>query len=301
MAQAAAGIANRKVLRPQEILGLLWRHRIIIAITSAVGAVLAGGIASLIPPQYEATTILSPVSGSSSSGQLGALGSLAAQFGGLGALSGLTAADGKKAESVATLQSEELTERYISDNKLLPVLYSSKWNGATKSWTTSDSKSVPTLWKANLLFKRHLRTVTTDTRTNLVTLTITWKDPHLAADWANGLVKLTNEYLRDKAISASERNIDYLNSQAAKTDAVGVKQAIYTIMESEINKVMLARGDEEYALKIVDPAFAPEKSSSLSVIAWAVIGLISALAVAVATVLLRKRMSINETVDELSE
>jgi uncharacterized protein involved in exopolysaccharide biosynthesis len=301
MDQAAAGTDNRQVLRPQEILSLLWSRRIVIALASIVGALVAGGIASLIPPQYEATTILSPVSGSSSSGQLGALSSLATEFGGLGALSGLAGADSKKSESVAALQSEELTERYISDNKLLPVLYSKKWNSDTKTWRTTDPKSVPTLWKANLLFKKHLRTVTMDSRTYLVTMTITWKDPRLAAEWANGLVKLTNDYLRDKAISESERNIDYLNTQAAKTDAVGVKQAIYTIMESEINKVMLARGDEEYALKIIDPAFAPEKSSSLGVFAWTVLGLICAFALAVAAVLLVNRMALNETVDELSE
>jgi uncharacterized protein involved in exopolysaccharide biosynthesis len=301
MTQAAAGSENRHVLHPHEIASLLWSHRFAIALASILGALLAGGIALRVPQQYEATAILSPVSGSSSSGQLSALSSLAAQFGGLGALSGLTTADGKKAESIATLQSEELTERYIADNNLLPVLYRKKWNSATKSWTTTNPKSVPTLWKANALFKRHLRTVTTDSRSSLVTLTITWTDPYLAAEWANGLVKLTNGYLRDKAIAESERNIDYLNTQAAKTDAVGVKQAIYTIMESEINKVMLARGDEEYALKVIDPAFAPETSSSLGAAAWAVLGLIFACALAVAAVLAANRMALSRKVDAPSE
>jgi uncharacterized protein involved in exopolysaccharide biosynthesis len=293
MTQAAVGSESRHVLYPLEIVSLLWRHRIAIALVSVLGALLAGGIAWKVPRQYEATAILSPVSGSSSSGQLSGLSSLAAQFGGLGALSGLATADSKKAESVATLQSEELTERYIAENNLLPVLYRKKWNSATKTWTTTDPKSVPTLWKANVLFKRHLRTVTTDSKTNLITLRITWTNPYLAAQWANGLVKLTNDYLRDKATAESERNIDYLNAQAAKTDAVGVRQAIYTIMESEINKVMLARGDEEYALKVIDPAFAPETSSSLGPPAWAAIGLLLAFAFAVAVVLAANRMALN--------
>jgi hypothetical protein len=47
--------------------------------------------------------------------------------------------------------------------------------------------------------------------------------------WANELVRMTNDYLRDQAIQESERNIAYLNDQASKTDAVGAKQAIYAL------------------------------------------------------------------------
>ena len=47
-----------------------------------------------------------------------------------------------------------------------------------------------------------------------------------------------------------------------KTDVVTVKQAIYSILQSEINKEMLARGNDEYAFKILDPAVAPERPST---------------------------------------
>jgi uncharacterized protein involved in exopolysaccharide biosynthesis len=93
-------------------------------------------------------------------------------------------------------------------------------------------------------------------------MTIAWTDPHIAAKWANDLVAITNDYLRKKAIEESERNIGFLNEQAAKTDVVTIKQAIYSILQSEINKEMLARGNDEYAFKILDPARAPERPST---------------------------------------
>jgi uncharacterized protein involved in exopolysaccharide biosynthesis len=112
------------------------------------------------------------------------------------------------------------------------------------------------------MFKNDIRQVTDDKKSGLIVLSIQWKDPALAAKWANDLVRITNNYLRSKAIEEAERNITYLQDQVLKANAVEVQKGIYSLMEQEINKVMLARGREEYALKVVDPAFAPEKPSS---------------------------------------
>ena len=76
----------------------------------------------------------------------------------------------------------------------------------------------------------------------------------MAAKWANGLVAMANQHLRSKALVESERNIAYLNDQAAKTDVVPVRQAIYSILQSEINKEMLARGADRWTRYTGAPA-----------------------------------------------
>jgi uncharacterized protein involved in exopolysaccharide biosynthesis len=151
------------------------------------------------------------------------------------------------------------------------VLYSSAWDSQRNTWKATDPAKRPTLWKANQFFHGR-REVTTENKTGLVTMAIKWKDPHLAADWANGLVRMTNDYLRAKAIEESERNIRYLNEQALKADTVGEKQAIYLLLENEINDQMLARGSIEYALRVIDPAQAPERAASPRPIIWTVVG-----------------------------
>ncbi len=156
-----------------------------------------------------------------------------------------------------------------------------------EKWTTTDPTEIPTLWKANRLFIDRIRKVNTEAKTGLVTMTITWTDPHVAATWANGLVKATNEFLRERAIRDSETNIAYLNGQAAITDAVGVKQAIYTILQSEISKAMLARGSDEYALKVLDPAVAPEKPFSPKLSLWLAAGIALGMVFAAVTVIFR--------------
>jgi uncharacterized protein involved in exopolysaccharide biosynthesis len=141
------------------------------------------------------------------------------------------------------------------------VLYAKQWDPGAQKWRATDPKKIPTLWKANRDFRK-IRGVVDDKKTNMVILKITWKDPQQAAKWANDLVRITNSYLRDKAIQEAERNIAYLNEQASKTTVVEAQKSIYSLLETEINKEMLARGREEYALKVVDPAFVPEKPSS---------------------------------------
>lgn len=273
-----------------ELLDVLRRYRWRIFWFVLV-CTLGGGVAAwVVPKTYKATIVVSPVADGANGGQLGGLSSLISQFGGgLASLAGLTTAgDTKRAESLTVLQSEALTERYIEQNGLLPVLYESKWDAQKKAWNVRDPRKTPTLWTANEYFKKKVRAVTMDNKTGIVTLSIAWKDPKIAAKWANDLVALTNDYLRRKAIDESQRNIAYLNAQATRTDLVVAKQAIYTILQTEINKEMLARGSEEYAFKILDPARPPERPSSPKPVLWIAIGffggLLLSLLVAVARV-----------------
>lgn len=276
-------------IRLKDLIQEFMRHKWWIggfAFALACVALIAG---FLSPKMYEASIIVSPESNTPGSGQMGGgLGGLVSQFSGLASLAGVALGqDSRKAESVAVLQSEYLTDSYIRSQNLLPVLYWDKWDRAHQRWMVTDPNKIPTVWKAGVYFKRSVREVKTDTKTGLVTMTITWYDPQTAARWANDLVKLTNDYLRTKAISESDRNINYLNQQAAKTDVVGVKQAIYTILQNEIGREMLARGSEEYALKVIDPAIAPEMPSSPRKTLWTLLGFFTGLVLALFAVFAR--------------
>lgn len=253
------------------------------------GCIAFGSYGLFTDRVYEATTTLMPVAEDAVSGAAGSLSSLASQYGGLASLAGLSVAGGgKAAEYLAVLQSEFLTESFIKSANLLPVLYSDKWDAHLKKWSTTEPGKVPTLWKANLYFKKRIRSVSEEKATGLVTLRIRWKDPQQAASWANDLVKMTNEYTRNKAIVEAERNIAYLNGQAAQTNIVEVRHSIYSLLQQAINTEMLARGREEYALKVIDPAYPPEKPASFGAITLAVFGLLSGALLSLIAILLRR-------------
>lgn len=267
---------------------LLWRGKWIIVSVTTIITVAAIATAFVIPKRYTAAIVVSPVTNSSQSGALGGLGSLGSSLGGLASLAGVSlSGDQKKSESIAILQSDAMTEKYINEHDLLPVLFWQHWDPDRKRWDYSDPSKVPTPWKGNDYFKNHVRNVVSDAKTGLVTLTITWRDPVRAARWANDLVKMTNDFMRDQAIDEGERNIAYLNEQSAKTDILAAKQAMYTLLQTEINKVMLARGNEAYALKVIDPAEPPEEASFPKKINWAVSGFAGGLLLSLMTVFLR--------------
>lgn len=258
---AAPRLSSDEVSLAQILYALRSRRWPLIAIALTT-VLLASAALVVLPNTYAASVLLSPTPDSLGSGGLGMLGSSVSRLGSIASLAGFDMpTDTRQAESIAMLESRVLTEEYIRNNGLLPVLFPKKWDASRGRWKVTSPQETPTLWQGYQMFKR-IRTVKTDPKTGLVTLTIKWQSPVLAAKWANDLVKLTNDYLRSKAIAESERNIAYLNDEASKTNVVESRQAISALLESEINKVMLARGSEEYALKVLDPAAPPERPTA---------------------------------------
>lgn len=265
---------TREQISLKEVLQVLWMRRWLA--TGFTATLLAAALlaAWLAPRKYESSILVAAVTETPGGPAMGGLRSVVSELGGLGALAGLSlGADSRRAETIAVLQSRELTEQYIDSHHLLPVLYPKLWDARLGRWKPLDPEKIPDLWTANEFFRHRIRSVTESKKSGLVTLTITWTDPRLAADWANGLVKATNDYLRAQAIATADRNIAYLEQQTARTDELGVRQVIYSVLENEIDQAMLARGKEQYALKVLDPAAPPAKPSSPKPVMWSLLAL----------------------------
>jgi uncharacterized protein involved in exopolysaccharide biosynthesis len=246
----------------RELVDALWARRLLIAALSLGFGVAAAVVSLLLPEKYEASVVLSPVDDAAGS-KFGGAGALLSQFGGLAGLAGVNVGgSGQKSVAIATLQSHALTEAFIRDNNLLPVLYADDWDAQAKRWTISDPEKLPTPWRAEQRFAKKIRSVAEDKKSGLVTLTIEWTDPALAAQWATELVARANAALRAKAIAESEANIAYLNEQLTRTSVVELQKAIYGLIETEIKKVMIANGSAEFAFRIVDPARVAEERIS---------------------------------------
>lgn len=232
-------------------------RRRIVLITLAT-ALLATVVAFVITPIYQAQVLLSPVT--DDQGNAGS--SVTSQLGGLAALAGINVngtASSSKDEAIAVLQSRVLTDLYVKENNLLPILFASDWDQDKNAWKDSDPEDIPTLWDAFKLIEKKVRKVDVDKKTGLVTLSVEWKDPELAARWAAGLVARTNAYLRQQAVQHVENNLAYLQEQAKAATSVELQQAIYRLMEAEVKKGMLANANAEFAFKVIDPPVVPEE------------------------------------------
>lgn len=242
-----------------EYWSVLMQRKTMIALVTAITTAIAVAIALLMTPIYRAEVVLAPVG----SEKAGGLGALAGQFGDLAALAGVnvgTAGDPTQ-EAIATLKSRILTEAFIDEKGLLPILFADAWDAEKKKWKAEDPQDIPTLWKAYEVFDRNIRSVKQDKKTGLVTLAVEWKNPALAAQWANELVKRVNRQRQKEAITEAEKSMAYLQDQLQRTSSVEVQQAIYRLIEAQTKSVMVAKTRDDYAFKIIDPAVAPERKA----------------------------------------
>ncbi len=137
--------------------------------------------------------------------------------------------------------------------------FAEKWDSAAKKWKSEDPKKQPDLRDGVKYFDENVQEVSEDKKTGLVTLSITWKDPTQAAVWANLLVAQVNEKLRQKALEEAEHNIEYLRNEMTATNIPSLQRAIGTVLESEMQKLLLARGRDEFAFQVIDKAVPPKE------------------------------------------
>jgi uncharacterized protein involved in exopolysaccharide biosynthesis len=256
--------ASELATLPAELLAA-WK---LLLATTLLGALLAGGMSYLMPAMYRAQALVVPVTQKSSSPAGGALSELS----GLASLAGVDIgiSGGRKEEYLATLDSPGFARQFIESQNLLPLLYADRWDPQAKRWRPGEK--VPTLGQAVKRFTREVVSITDDRRTNVVTVTVDWYSPQLAAQWANGMIEQVNDRLRADAVHTADSSLEYLNNELAKTNVVEVRQAIYRVIEQQVNNAMLANTQHEYAFHFVDRAIAPETRYSPKRVVMAAIG-----------------------------
>lgn len=238
----------------------LWRvlvsYKWLVSGITLIATLVAAGIAFYLPPVYRAEVTLAPVTPEEG----GRLPSLAGELGGIASLAGINlgTGSGNTEQSIATLEARSFLVPYIEERNLMPVLFADKWNKASKSWMSTSPADVPTKEAAYEVMKSIL-TVNADKKRGLVTVTVDWKDPQQAAQWANELVARLNRHEKQLAIKETEQSIEFLKNELTKTSVLDLQQAIYRLLEAQTKKVMLANARDQYAFKVIDPAVALEK------------------------------------------
>ena len=79
----------------------------------------------------------------------------------------------------------------------------------------------------------------------------------MAAQWANLLVDRVNDIMRARALAQSQSNVEYLKQELTSASVVTMQQSIGRVLESELQKLLLAKEDKDFAFKIIDHAEAP--------------------------------------------
>lgn len=251
--QGSVGDRKNPDISLLDLWDILWRGKWIVIGISFLFVAASIPYALSLTEWYRSDVLLAPADEKSTS-------VVPAQFGGLASLAGVRVDSGNANEYLAILKSREFTRDFIMEHDLLPVLFADQWDAATGQWIESDPNLRPDIQDAVRQFRNDIVSVDRGD-TGLTTLVVEWTDREIAAKWANLLISRLNEHLRQRALVNALSNVDYLQSELAKTSVVTLQQSIGRLLETEMQKLMLARGNEEFAFRVIDPAEPPKLRS----------------------------------------
>jgi uncharacterized protein involved in exopolysaccharide biosynthesis len=254
-----------------EILRILcrsWRRSLIITVL-CVGT--AAVYAYTSRQWFQADTVLSSADHRSTT-------SAVSQLAGLASIAGVSLPTNDSVEPLAVLRSRDFARRFIEREGIAGLLAPPAPGQGAEATDIRD---------AVMAFASDVRSVGDDKKTGLVTVSIRWTNPVLAAEWANKLVAQLNDELRARAEAEASQNLAYLQAQMGATGVVSLQQSIGRLIELELQKQMLAKRNSEFAFRVIDVATTPKYRSSprrLMIMALAAfVGLLVSAAIAVAS------------------
>lgn len=232
-----------------QLLALLWRGKWAISLSIVLCASIAGTYALRATPWFRGDVLVAQTTNGGAGSALGSLGALAS-------LAGVNVEPGGGSQNaVAVLRSRQLARDFIEAAHIEPDLLKAQAQEAGMFGRQATEKG--DIRDAVAFFDEKVRFVGEDRRTGLVNLSITWLDPVVAAEWANQFIKLANARLKQQALEQSQGNIAYLRKELLSTNVPSLQQALSKVLESEMQKMLMAQGGEAYAFKIIDLAVVP--------------------------------------------
>lgn len=218
------------------------RRRVVIYLFLA--SVISTAIISLLmTPIYQAKATLVPVESSQGrfAAAIGSLQNIPFVGGAVGGALGKTATD----KLVSILNSRTVAEETINKLDLTRVIFKEKWDEKKGQWKTEKP---PTMQDTVRLLQMDMVKVTDD-RKGLISVSVEYENPKLAAAIANEYTVALQDFLSVNAISLAKRNRIFLGKQLELTKADLQKTEEDLKSYQTEKKVMAMDAQSEAAIK----------------------------------------------------
>jgi uncharacterized protein involved in exopolysaccharide biosynthesis len=185
----------------------------------------------------------------------GSMSGLSGAMGGISALAGISMpTDAARTEYMATLKSNGLARNFFHQGTVALDFCNGKILKCPDPASWHKLPPEEFFYRMVRKFQRSVLDVEEDKITGLIRVSVTWVDPNIAAEWANGIVAEANTELQRRAVDESNRRLNYLRDEVQKTDLVPLRDAISRLMEGQVKTAMMAQTRPEYAFRVIDPA-----------------------------------------------
>ena len=161
------------------------------------------------------------------------------------------------------LESIIATKSY--DNKSRSLIYDDEiYDHEKKQWVRDVSypfSKIPSYLELHNAYIDFLK-VNINELSGLMEISFTHISPEFAHYFVNLVVTEANLLMKNKHEKESDKALEYLNKELAKSTKLEVKKAIGSIVETQLKKQMVIKISDEYALNTVNASFIPELKSS---------------------------------------
>lgn len=249
----------------KDLLKVLWIQKKIIIFISSLGALISVIVSLSLSNIYLSESTLLPTSQEDS---------LASKLGSLSSLSSIAGVALPK-ESVS--KSDEAIERiksfdffsknFLPNIKLENITAVKKWLPDTNSLVydkkiyDSEQKKwidgIPSEQQAYKTYQEILG-INAPLKTPFVRISIQHESPVIAQRWVEIIIKQINETMRTNDADQAKKSILYLNKIASSTNVQSIKDAISSLLESQMQTLTLTSSNEMYVFKIIDAPIIPE-------------------------------------------
>lgn len=214
-----------------------------------LGGACGYGFAMTLQSTYRAEAVVIPSSTKSS-----AMSRLPPSIANLGSAFGLGAADEDRAARVATLGALQTVRGFVAKKRFETTLFADRYdaNGAL----LPNERAASELELA-MKFRNSVLAVADSKTTGLVTVSIEWPDATAAAKIANDYIAHANRIARDDARREAQTNLGYLERELAHAEHMEIREAIASLIESELRDTVIANVRVDYAYRVLDPAVPP--------------------------------------------
>ena len=265
----------------KEFFLILWDGKYNIILTTLLASIFIVFYSLSLPNIYKSDDVLAPVEIDNSimGGSLGSLGDMSS----LAGLAGIDISGGGSTDRTSigmeVLQSRKFFEDFINNNNILvPLMASTGWNMSSneliiddevydiqnKKWVREPNpplKAEPSSQEAFKVFNG-LFSIEKNVKSGFINISIDHYSPYIAKQWLDLIIDQINEVIRKKDIEQANRAIGHLNDEIRATRLADLQNNLYSLVEKQIEKKVLAQATPEYVFQIIDPPIVPELKSS---------------------------------------
>jgi uncharacterized protein involved in exopolysaccharide biosynthesis len=257
----------------KNLFNIIYSQITNIILTSAVFGAIFFGFAYSQNDKFTSKIVITYRSESSA-------GSMQSGLSSLGQLAGIELGSG------ATPKEEQSYAILLSRVNLLGFIESSE---SFKSYFLEQTKT-DGLLKFDTIFEfiNESLSMSRSKNTGITNIYFSAFDQEIVSNFLNQLIFYTNNSLKKEAQHSSEQKVEFLTIESSKNSYRNVQAIFGRMIETEIQRKMIANTEKEFAFQVIDPATTPSSKSSPRILLSLFLGLIIGFIIGIVVAILRK-------------